>query len=168
MQENNARRKKEVTPLMVINEISRLFERAIRSRDNPGSLLSQHSARLILIILAHNDGLTQLEIAQMTHLKPPTVSVTLGKMESLGYVRREADTKDMRAIKVFITDKGRAEHDSKLSQIKEIDRMAIEGLSEDELAGLMGILIKIRNNFTEHGVYDDRSPHGCRKESEDL
>ena len=131
-------------------------------------MLSQHSARLILIVLAHNDGLTQLEIAQMTHLKPPTVSVTLGKMESLGYVRRETDENDMRAIKVFITDKGRIEHDSKLSQIKEIDRMAIEGLSEDELAGLMSVLTRIRNNFTEHGIYDDRAPHGCRKESEDL
>lgn len=163
MQEKNSARMKEVTPLMVINEISRLFERTVRSRDNPSSLLSQHSARLILIVLAHNDGLTQLEIAQMTHLKPPTVSVTLGKMEALGYVRREADEKDLRAVKVFITDKGRLEHDEKLSQIKEIDKLAIEGLSEEELAGLMRLLFRIRDNFTEHGIYDDRAPHNCRR-----
>ena len=150
-------RRPQATPLMIINEISRLFERAVRERDNPDTAMSQHSTRLILITLAHNDGITQLELAKMTHLKPPTVSVTLGRMESRGYVRREADSRDLRAVRVFITDKGRLEHDEKLSQIKQIDKMAIEGITPAELEQLMCTLMKIRNNIRCEGSCDGDS-----------
>ena len=73
------RRDGDMTVIMLINEVSRLFGSAIRDIDAQDSDMSQESFRFILISLSHTDGVTQLELCRSTHLKAPTISVTLGK-----------------------------------------------------------------------------------------
>ena len=150
-------RRDELTVMMALNEISRLFGRAIRSTEKPGSAMSQESFRLILIALSRRDGITQLDLCNITHLKPPTISITLEKMESLGYVNRVRDEKDMRAFRVYLTDLGRREHDERLADIKDLEALATKDLSPDERRTLMNILIKVRKNvYTLNGIeYDE-------------
>ena len=48
----------------------------------------------VLGLLAHKDGLSQREIAEKLHIKPPTVNVTVQRLEKAGFLYREADEKD--------------------------------------------------------------------------
>ena len=66
------------TAPMIINDISHLFHGKMRSVETEG-VMSQHGARCILSALAHNEGLRQTDLVRITHMKPPTVSVTLRK-----------------------------------------------------------------------------------------
>jgi len=103
-------------------------------------------------MLAINDGINQLELVKSTHLRAPTVSVILQKMESEGVVeRRKDDENDKRSVHVYLTDKGRKLDLEHISRIKKLDTIAMEGLSESEKEVLMKTLPKIRDNLLLDG-----------------
>ncbi|MFY9380916.1 MAG: MarR family winged helix-turn-helix transcriptional regulator [Eubacteriales bacterium] len=143
--EGNAEPK--MTPIRMINEVSRLFWE-VAHEHYPNDMM-QNSYRLILIQLAIREGRSQLEIAHATHLKPPTISVTLQKMEADGLVVRYVDRNDMRTTRVYLTEKGRDINRRVQSHIRAVDEIATSGLTEEEMESLYKILSKIRRNLIE-------------------
>ena len=134
------------TPMILINEVSRLMWEKVRSH-GMAHPISQRSGQLILIELAKRDGRTQLDLANATHLKAPTISVSLQKLEKEGYVSRRPDEYDLRATRVFLTDKGR-ELDARLKTfIREQEAISTSCLTEEECDSLVAILLKIRENL---------------------
>ena len=134
------------TPPMIVNEIARLFHARMRRYDLDG-VMSQDSARLIMRALSHKDGCSQLELVQATHLKPPTVSVTLKRMEEEGLVRREQDGMDMRVIHVFLSEKG-IEHNRLVHQrLHSLDEELMRGFSAEESQQLLHFLERMRDNI---------------------
>ena len=119
----------------------------MRESEPENLIMAQNSCRALFWSLVHRDGVTQLELAESTRLKPPTVSVALKRMEEQGYVRREADPMDMRAVRVYLTDEGRVLDESHLDRIRRIDEIAMRGISEEETKLLRALLIKMRNNL---------------------
>ncbi|MBQ7920997.1 MAG: winged helix-turn-helix transcriptional regulator [Clostridia bacterium] len=146
--EDDALNKDKPTPMMVLNEISRIMGARIRSKDIEGVTL-QKSARLLLCELAHKDDRTQLELVKATHLKAPTISVVLQKLEKEGIVSRKSDEYDLRATRVSLTQKGRDIDTQIRKTIHEEDKIAMEVLSETEYETLMKILCKIRDHLVE-------------------
>ncbi len=136
------------TPPILVNEISRLFSEWMR-RTRVDPLQAQHSCRMLLRSLGHMEGCTQLDLVKETHLKPPTVSVTLKKLEENGYVERRADEHDLRAIRVTLTDKGRALNESSIARCKKADSIFMQGITEEEVDVLLRALTKMRNNMIE-------------------
>ena len=80
--------------------------------------------------LAQEDGLSQRELARRMRVKPPTVNVSLQRMEKAEYICRSQDPKDQRITRIFLTEKGRR----LVGQIGEI-------MKENE--------IRITRHFTE-------------------
>ena len=143
-------------PVKLCNEIARIFRTIRRERDVGEGVMTQPGAHLVLSVLAISDGINQLELVNTTHLRAPTVSVILRKMESEGIVeRRRNDENDRRAVRVYLTEKGRALDKEIIECIKELDAIALRGLDSEEIAVLMGILPKIRDNLLS-----------CEKENE--
>ena len=138
------RKPKHETPPMVINEISRLFSAKMRETDNE---MHQESVRLIIISLIHQEGVTQLDLVRRTHLSPPTVSVTLKRLENSGYISRIADTQDQRAVRVYLTDKGRQLNDTSLNNIKAVDAILMQNISPEESELLLNLLRRMRDNL---------------------
>ena len=135
------------TALMLCNEISRMFGNAMRENTEAQNLHGSH--RDILFHLSHKDGRTQLEIANLIHLKPPTVSVALGKLEDEGYVTRKCDPMDARCTRVYLTDKGKSIHEKAHEVIRTLEQEAVKGFSEDELKQLNLLLFKLRENIAD-------------------
>ncbi|MCI8589905.1 MAG: winged helix-turn-helix transcriptional regulator [Clostridiales bacterium] len=136
---------KEQTPFMVIHDLSKIFHCRLRQSAEESGL--NESYRHILFHLAHQDGVTQLALAKMTRLKPPTVSVTLQKMQEEGYVERKRDEEDLRNTRVFITEKGRAFNEEAKSLVESLDAAAIAGFNQAEIQQLMAMLVRIRENL---------------------
>ncbi|HOU10746.1 MAG TPA: MarR family transcriptional regulator [Clostridiales bacterium] len=134
------------SPPMLINEISHLCRAKMRAVN---SQMSQESTRLIITRLARKDGVTQLDLVKLTHLKPPTVSVTLGRLEKLGYITQAPDQGDQRAVRVYLTEKGRELDRTTLERIREIDEILMKGITPDESLQLMALLNKIRHNILQ-------------------
>lgn len=134
------------TPLMLMNEITKLMGDRIRSSGEQA--LMQKSSRLLMMELAHRDGRTQLDLVKATHLKAPTVSVTLQKMERDGIIMRKPDEYDLRAMRVYLTEKGREMDRAVIERIHEEETVIMQGVTERETEVLLEILTKMRNNLT--------------------
>ncbi len=131
------------TPMGLIHEIGRLMGDKIREKgdDNP---ISQRSGRLILMELSRRDGCTQLDLVRATHLKAPTISVTLQKLEKEGLVHRTPDEFDLRATRVFLTEKGKQLDNRIKKRIHEEEATATKDLTPEETETLVMLLTKIK------------------------
>ncbi|MGC8777771.1 MAG: MarR family winged helix-turn-helix transcriptional regulator [Candidatus Caldatribacteriaceae bacterium] len=114
----------------------------------------------ILALLWNRDGLTQKEIAEALGLKPPTVTVILRRMEKAGLLRRRTDTQDMRVLRVYLTEKGRALRKDVEEINKILEEECFAGFPLEEKALLRKFLIQIRDNLkrvNEDGEPDESS-----------
>lgn len=100
-----------------------------------------------MISLSGQDNMTQLELVRRTHLKPPTVSVAVKRLEDAGYVSRKADDSDMRAVRVSLTDKGRRMHSESHERAVSVDRILMQGITDGESELLLSLLRKMRGNI---------------------
>ena len=132
-------------PGLLINEISKLFHDKMRKSSE--DLGFQTGYRQILRFLAHEDGVTQIDIARDCHFAAPTISVTLKKMEKEGLIRRRTDKNDTRCSRVFITEKGRELERKHFEKIMECESVLARGLSEEEEETLCRLLAKLRENM---------------------
>ena len=135
-----------LSPRLIV-EISRLL-RARMQREEHG-VMAQSTARLVMSHLAVNESLGQLDIVNLTHLKPPTVSTLLRRMEGEGYITRVTDERDKRAIRVALSEKGRAFDREHLRRLSTNDHQAVAGLSADEQKTLEALLLRVRDNLME-------------------
>ena len=137
---------KKAHPMMLIHEVCHLMGDKIR-RSGESHPIVQRSGRLLMMELSRGEGKTQLELVKATHLKAPTISVALQKLEADGYVVRKPDENDLRAMRVFLTDKGRALEDGLKKHVAEEEQAAASVLTEEECEILCSLLLKIRGNL---------------------
>lgn len=156
-------RGRKPTPMMLLNEISHLMGERIHSEHD--ELFSQRSIRLLIMELAHRDGRTQLDLVNATHLKAPTVSVTMQKLEKEGIVIRKPDIYDQRATRVYLTDKGRELDDRARKSIHQAEEDAMAELTEDDRAMLFRLLLKVRDTLiTEQPLSEGSGENNPRKD----
>lgn len=67
-----------------------------------------HPKYLVMLALWENEPLRVGELADLVKLDPGTLSPLLKRLEAKGYVRRERDPHDDRALAVVLTPEGRA------------------------------------------------------------
>ena len=134
-------------PSMYINDISRLFMHRVRHECEKQGIA--HGYHRLLMELAHEDGVTQLQLVQLTRLTAPTVSVALSKMESDGLVKRIADIKDMRQMKVYLTDAGREKVECVRRTFRKADAVLTKDIPDDELDTAMKIMRRMLINLLE-------------------
>lgn len=143
----------DLTLFMLINHLSRQFHNSMRTEcDKLGFSQSFHS---ILFHLSNNPELSQHEIARMSHLAPPTISITLQKMEADGLIVRKIDEYDERRMRIYITEKGRMIDEQIKSAAGRIEKEMTDALSPDEIQTVRNCLIKL----SEHKA----APHNFQK-----
>lgn len=132
--------------MMRIHDAAKLYrDRMRRLSENDGI---PSSYRMLMFNLSRMaPGVTQLDLVKATHLKPPTVSVTLQKMERDGYVIRKSNENDLRETLVYLTDKGKALNDRFKAMHDEGDRVALAGLSTEESSVLSELLNRVIDNL---------------------
>lgn len=135
---------------MLIGRCARMHMNIMRNTEPPGSIMAQNSSRAIMRALLHEDGISQLELSRRTGLKPPTVSVALGKMEREGYICRQVNEHDGREVRVLLTDAGRALEAETQKRLRRADAAALRDVTAEEEAELRRILIKIKNALSEN------------------
>ena len=119
--------------------------------------ISQKSGRDMLFHLSRRDGRTQLDLVKATHLKAPTVSVALQKLEKDGYVTRRTDEYDMRATRVFLTDKGRELDERIRKRVRTEEELAMSNLTESECETLVRLLGKIKKNILLNSMEEENA-----------
>ena len=151
MIDNINRAEEGKTALMLINEISKLFDE-LMAKCPENIFYNEKTSRLIIMMLSINDGLSQSELVELTHMKGSTVSVAITKLEGLGYVKRIENPYDMRSVKVYLTAKGRELDESIRRIINEKDSEIMNGISQKEIRITLSVLNTMLKNIKKQGV----------------
>lgn len=121
----------------------------------------------VLGLLAHKDGLSQREIAEKLHIKPPTVNVTVQRLEKAGFLYREADEKDQRISRIYLTEKGKQTKESGMKKVQDNEKILLDGFSEEDLCLLRRFLDQITENIEKYRLHPVRTTPGKRGSKSD-
>jgi DNA-binding MarR family transcriptional regulator len=91
--------------------------------------------------------MTQQELVNSTNMKAPTISVAIRTLEEESMVRREPDPKDMRSVRVYLTEKGRAVDEEFREKLRETDRLLMRNIGEEDEETLIRLLMAVRENI---------------------
>ncbi len=132
--------------MMRIQDAAKVYTELMRRQSDQDGIPSSY--RMLIYHLARmNPGITQLELVKAAHLKPPTVSVTLQKMERDGIVVRKTNESDMRETLVYLTEKGKAIDERIRVMHQEGDKAALDGMTPEEIDTLSGLLNRVIDNL---------------------
>jgi len=101
-----------------------------------------------LIYLAEHEGISQVQLAELTDIDPMTLVRILDRMESDGWLERRSDPGDRRARRLFITANGRPLVDAIWRLVDLTRREAFAGIPKKQTELLIKLLEKIQSNFT--------------------
>ena len=98
----------------------------------------------LLAFLWKQDGLSQAEISEKSHIDRATMVGLIDRLEKEGLVRRLKDISDRRTWRIRLTEKGRSLEGELCSIADEVTGIFTINLSEREIRNLKNILLKIR------------------------
>ena len=100
-----------------------------------------HPQYLVMLALWQHAPLSVKELSRLLLLDPGTLSPLLKRLEATGYLRRERDRSDERALAVTLTPAGKALRD----QAERIPATIVDrlGMSLEELQALHGALTEV-------------------------
>lgn len=101
----------------------------------------------LLLALRDHAGETQVELGRRLHIKAPTVTVMLDKMERQGLVERRQDKQDKRKLRIYLTSEGTAITQRAHAVICGIFDTLMEGISAEELAAFRDIVDRMNQNL---------------------
>lgn len=111
--------------------------------------ITNQQARLLGDIdnqLKRYEGIVQKDLERTMKLRGSSITSLLQGLERKGFISRSTGNEDGRTKRVDITEKGRAVIEEVESSFQELERLLVEGMSEEEKAIYLRLLrISYRN-----------------------
>jgi DNA-binding MarR family transcriptional regulator len=128
-----------------LRDCSRRILSGLTARLEPhGITLPQY---FVLRELWQEEGLTQREVANRVGVLEPTMVTNLDALERLGMIQRVRSTTDRRKTHVQLTPEGRTMRDTLHGYASDVLESALEGISDDQIVALRGVLQHIKANL---------------------
>ena len=129
----------------LVKDATRSFLKALQAR------LAMHEVQLghwtFLRILWEKDGLTKRELSAEAGVMEPTTVVALRAMESLGYVVLKQLPENRKNVYVYLTQKGKRLRKALVPLAEEVNKVAMQGLSQAEVATTRTSLLAMIDNL---------------------
>lgn len=125
-------------------------------------LMSEHdmlpAQAICMRELAHHDGITQRDLAELLGVSRPTVTVMLQKMERAGLIERHVDEADQRFTRIHLTDAGWQGHEEMHRLLDEYISRTYDRISESDQRELERVLGVLNEHLVE--ALGDQTPKG--------
>ena len=105
---------------------------------------------VLLMILSRHAGITHSEIAEKLEISPAAATKVIKRMESAGYLQRQADPADRRVSRIYLQERGRALIAEIESAFGKLDRAMFEGVPEAELVRFRDLLGRLTGNLQRY------------------
>ncbi|CAM4490425.1 DNA-binding MarR family transcriptional regulator [Paenibacillus endophyticus] len=101
----------------------------------------------LLYRLWSSDGITQMQLSEYLNCEPPTVTNMVKSLEQNGFIYRKRDEKDARAMRIFLTDKGKNLEEPVRSIWKKHQEKLLKSISTDERLLLRRLMKQMESNL---------------------
>ena len=132
-----------------INRISKVliqeFDQELRKK--VGITIGQW--KIIIIIVNHDNGLTQKEIAEKLGLGSPTLIPIIDRLEKDGFLIRKVDPKDRRNNRIFLTEKSYGIVDSMVCCGLKIKNNLMKGILDEQIMTTKNTLKKNTSKYSK-------------------
>ena len=137
---------------LVLRDASRMIVRKLRGDLEALDLnITQY---LLLRDVAESPGVNQRLVSKNIDVAQPALVAVIGALEERGLIERVRSERDRRNVSLYITKEGRALMRRALRHVESISDIAVAGLTRDESATLMRLLLRVQRNL-EHAIADD-------------
>lgn len=103
----------------------------------------------ILVILWEKEGITQKELAGRLYKDQTNIARMLFKLEKKGFIYRVTHETDRRALRVYLTAKGREMEGEIMAPSVEAYEKTVKGLTEEEVETFRRILAVMYHNVKD-------------------
>ena len=122
--------------------------------------LGVHPGQLpILSRLHEKEGASQRELADMLHIKPPTVTVTIRRLEKAELVYRKTDESDLRVTRIYLTEKGKDAVKDIHTLAEGLEKVLRRGFSKSEICLLRRFLQQMIDNLEQAAKQEESKEH---------
>ncbi len=129
----------------LLADSNRMLRRIFNERITPlGLTQAQWRA---LVHLSRNEGLNQVNLAELLEVQPITVARLIDKLVAAGLVERRPDPNDRRAQRLFLTERATPVLDRIWEIAEETYDTVFAGLSPEECVALADLLTRMRANL---------------------
>jgi DNA-binding MarR family transcriptional regulator len=129
----------------LLKDVSRLHVQRFEQRASAlGLTLPQCRA---LIFLANQEGISQVQLAELAGIEPMTLVRIIDRMESEGWLERRSDPADRRARRLYLKARGKPLVNAIWHLVDLTRREAFAGIPRKQVDLLIALLEKIRGNF---------------------
>jgi DNA-binding MarR family transcriptional regulator len=106
----------------------------------------------VLAVLSVVEGPLIRELSVLTVVEQSTLSRSLVQLQVEALIRREVDAADSRAVRVFITEAGRARFEALWPHMAAAQARMFRGVPDDERRAFVGTLQKMLHNIRKHEI----------------
>lgn len=125
--------------------LHRAFDRLLQRHLAEHGIKNSHW--YFLRILWQREGLTQRELSNETNLMESSTVIMLNQMEQSGLIRKKKDPDDKRKLRIFLTPKARRLEKRLLPIAIQLNEMAANGITRDELETFIRVAGKMTDNL---------------------
>ncbi len=119
--------------------------------------LSIHPGQFpLLLTLRGHGGCTQAQLSRYLHIKAPTVTVMLDKLERIGLVERRQDPADKRKLRIYLTQSGAAVTERAHAIVREISTSLMTGIGDNEITVFRNVINRMKRNLDTAYAEDPR------------
>ncbi|MCP1124208.1 MarR family transcriptional regulator [Bacillus sp. AFS018417] len=128
----------------VVSQTSRKFSKKFNERVSPTGL---YSAQWAVIFRLHQTGpCTQTELCQYLNVESPTMTRTLTRMESMGWITRKEGT-DRREKLISLSETALAMIPMWQEEVDSFEEKALQDINDEELRRAFHVLQKVIRNL---------------------
>ena len=129
-------------PVMALQ--AQLHRRLMQGLEETGLSTGQPK---VLAYLKSHEGQSQKDIARACLLEPGSLTVLLKRMEAQGLIERRLGEGDRKTRRIYLTEAGRTLAGRAVECFYEVESLAFEGVSEEEIAVFSRVCEKMLDNL---------------------
>ena len=163
LQRNTPVSDEAVDTVVLVSKIARYYRTLIDRELEPfGVTRSQWWA---LSHLYFNDGVNQIELANLLEIGKSSAGKLLAKLEDKGWINRVPDARDGRAIRVYLTDDIRPVLERLVDLSDDIVASVMEDFTPEESRTLVWLLTKLGKGFSGKNLHMPDETEDIRREA---
>ncbi len=142
----------------LVKDATRALVRALSTRLAAHGVSFGHWA--FLRVLWERDGITQRSLSAEAGVMEPTTFAAVKAMEELGYVKRRQARDNRKNVYVHLTPAGRALKKRLVPLAEEVNRIAVAGLAQRDVARVRTLLLAVIENLARDEAPPDKGARG--------